>query len=140
MSRRVQVTFDAGDPHRLAAWWCDLLGYEIEAADELVSRLLQSGVVGEPDVVRIDGRLFFADAVAAFDPEGAGPRFLFQRVPEQKVAKNRMHLDVPISGEMLDDAVTRLVGRGAQFIEFGEHPGHRWAVLRDPEGNEFCLQ
>ena len=72
MSRRVQVTFDAGDPHRLA--------------------------------------------------------------------ENRMHLDVPISGEMLDDAVTRLVGRGAQFIEFGEHPGHRWAVLRDPEGNEFCLQ
>ena len=51
-----------------------------------------------------------------------------------------MHLDVPISGEMLDDAVTRLVGRGAQFIEFGEHPGHRWAVMRDPEGNEFCLQ
>ena len=86
MSRRVQVTFDAGDPHRLAVWWCDLLGYEIESANELVSRLLQSRVVGEPDVVRIDGRLFFADAVAAVDPEGTGPRFLFQRVPEQKVA------------------------------------------------------
>ncbi|MDP9332679.1 MAG: VOC family protein [Actinomycetota bacterium] len=140
MTRHVQVTFDAVDPHRLAAWWCDLLGYEIESGDEIVSQLLQSGVVGESDVLRIDGRLFFADALAAVDPEGNGPRFYFQRVPEQKIAKNRVHLDVPIDGEMLDDAVTRLVGRGAQFIEFGEHPGHRWAVMRDPEGNEFCLQ
>ncbi len=51
-----------------------------------------------------------------------------------------MHLDVAISEELLDDAVTRLVGRGAQFIEFGEHPGHRWAVMSDPGGNELCLQ
>jgi hypothetical protein len=140
MTRQVQVTFDAADPHRLAAWWSDLLGYEVESGDEIVSQLLETGVVGESDVVRIDGHLFFADAVAAVDPEGKGPRFYFQRVPEPKIAKNRVHLDVPINEEMLDDAVTRLVDRGAQFIEFGEHPGHWWAVMRDPEGNEFCLQ
>ncbi len=64
----------------------------------------------------------------------------FQRVPEPKIAKNRVHLDVPINGEVLDTAVAQLVDRGAQFVEFGEHPGHRWAVMRDPEGNEFCLQ
>ena len=140
MTRHVQVTFDAADPHQLAGWWSDLLGYEIESADELVSKLLQTGVIGESDVVRIDGQLFFADLVAAFDPGGKGPRFLFQRVPEQKVAKNRVHLDVPIDGAVLDDEVTRLVDKGARFIEFGEYPGHRWAVMRDPEGNEFCLQ
>jgi len=140
MTRKVQVTFDAVDPHELAAWWSELLGYEVENADEIVPWLLEGGVIGEGDVLRKDGHLFFADAVAASDPERNGPRFYFQRVPESKVAKNRVHLDVPVNDEALDNAVSRLVGRGAQFVEFGEHPGHRWAVMRDPEGNEFCLQ
>jgi len=70
MTRHVQVTFDAADPHQLAAWWSDLLGYEIENGDEIVSQLLETGVVGESEIVRIDGHLFFADAVAAVDPEG----------------------------------------------------------------------
>jgi hypothetical protein len=83
---------------------------------------------------------FFADAVAALDPEHKGPRFFFQRVPEPKVAKNRMHLDVPAGEDALDDAVSRLVERGATFVEFGAYAGHRWAVMRDPEGNEFCVQ
>jgi len=140
MTRKVQVTFDAVDPHELAAWWSELLGYEVENADEIVPGLLEGGVIGAGDVLRKDGHLFFADAVAASDPERNGPRFYFQRVPESKVAKNRVHLDVPVNDEALDNAVSRLVGRGAQFVEFGEHPGHRWAVMRDPEGNEFCLQ
>jgi hypothetical protein len=135
----VQVTFDATDPHRHAAWRSDLLGYEIEQGHELVSGLLASRVVTETDVVRIDGVLFFADAVAAHDPAGTGPRLYFQRVPEQKVAKNRMHLDVPLAGLDLDDEVARLVSLGASFLGHGEHPGHRWAVMHDPEGNEFCL-
>jgi Glyoxalase-like domain len=139
MARQVQVTFDATDPHRLAAWWSELLGYEIETGHELVSGLLASGVVTESDVVRIDGALFFADAVAARDPEGTGPRLYFQRVPEKRVAKNRMHLDVPLAGGELDDEVARLVALGASFVGHGEHPGHRWAVMRDPEGNEFCI-
>jgi glyoxalase superfamily protein len=136
----VQVTFDAADPHRLAAWWADLLGYAVEDNHEVVSGLLESGVVTDADVVEIDGRRFFADAAAATDPDGEGPRLLFQRVPEGKTAKNRVHLDVPLGQAHLDDEVRRLEGLGATFREFGSHPGHRWAVMQDPEGNEFCLQ
>jgi hypothetical protein len=140
MARSVQVTFDASNPHQLAAWWSELLGYDVETADRIVPELLERGLLAESEVLHFDEHVFFQDAVAASDPERNGPRLYFQRVPEVKIAKNRVHLDVPVIGEALDDAVTRLVGRGAEFVEFGEHPGHRWAVMRDPEGNEFCLQ
>ena len=90
-------------------------------------------------MVRIDGRLCFADAAAANDPEGAGPRLYFQRVPEAKIAKNRIHLDIPVEAKRLDDEVERLRASGAGLVGFNSHPGHRWAVMSDPEGNEFCL-
>jgi hypothetical protein len=138
MARGIQVTFDAADPHRLARWWADLLHYQIEDAHELVTRLLADGAVTEAEVVRIDGRLFLAGAVAASDPKGAGPRLFFQQVPEPKTAKNRVHLDVPIDAP-LDDEVERVVASGASLTGFNSYPGHRSAVLRDPEGNEFCL-
>jgi predicted enzyme related to lactoylglutathione lyase len=50
-----------------------------------------------------------------------------------------MHLDVSIGGAALEDEVERVVATGASFVEFGSHPGQRWAVMQDPEGNEFCL-
>lgn len=140
MAKRVQVTFDAADPHRLAAWWSELLGYDVEDVHDRVEPLLEQGILEEGDVVRVGDRLSFADVVAADDPAGEGPRFLFQRVPEPKTAKNRVHLDVPVGDEPLDDAVSRAVERGATLVEYGQYPGHRWAVMRDPEGNEFCLQ
>ncbi len=90
-------------------------------------------------VVRIDGRLAFADAVAACDPDGSGSRLYFQRVPEAKEAKNRMHLDIPVDPAALDAEVARFEASGATLVGFDSHPGHRWAVMRDPEGNEFCL-
>jgi hypothetical protein len=139
MTRGVQVTFDAVDPHRLARWWADLLGYRIEDGHNLVAGLLADGVIGEADVKRVDGQLCFADAVAASDPEGHGPRLYFQRVPESKVAKNRLHLDVPVDNDRLDEEVERLEASGAALVGFNSHPGHRWAVMADPEGNEFCL-
>jgi hypothetical protein len=138
MTRGVQVTFDAADPHRLARWWADLLHYEIVDAHDLVTRLLADGAVSEDEVVRIDNRLFLAGAVAATDPGGVGPRLFFQQVPEPKTAKNRVHLDVPIEGQ-LDDEVERVVASGASLTEFVSYPGHRAAVMRDIEGNEFCL-
>jgi hypothetical protein len=139
MSRGVQVTFDAADPHSLGRWWAELLGYRIEDGHDFVAGLLADGVIQESDVVRIDGRLHFAEATAASDPTGTGPRLYFQRVPEPKTAKNRMHLDVPVAAADLDGEVERLQGAGARLVEFGSHPGHRWAVMQDPEGNEFCL-
>ena len=133
------MTFDAADPHRLARWWADLLHYQIEDAHELVTRLLADGAVAETEVVRIDGRLFLAGAVAASDPNSSGPRLFFQRVPEPKSAKNRVHLDVPVKAGQLDDEVRRLVSSGASLTGYNTYPGHRSAVMQDPEGNEFCL-
>jgi len=139
MGRGVQVNFDAADPHRLARWWADLLRYQIEDSHDLVTRLLADGAIAETGVVRIDGRLFLADAVAAADPKGSGPRLFFQRVPEPKSAKNRVHLDVPVEAGQLDDEVRRVVASGASLTGYNTYPGHRAAVMRDPEGNEFCL-
>jgi predicted enzyme related to lactoylglutathione lyase len=139
MSAKVQVTFDAGDPHRLAAWWAELMGYEVEDHHDRVAGLLADGTVTEEQVVRVDGRLYFAEATAASDPAGGGPRLFFQKVPEAKVAKNRVHLDVAVAGDDLEGTVERQVARGATFVGYGSHPGVRWAVMQDPEGNEFCV-
>jgi hypothetical protein len=139
MVRTVQVTFDATDPHELAQWWAELLGYVVEDFHDAVSGLLADGVVGEADVLRRQDRLAFADGAAARDPTGKGPRLYFQRVPEAKLAKNRVHLDIPIEGDDLEAEVARVRTAGATLMGFDRQPGHRWAVMRDPEGNEFCL-
>lgn len=139
MERSVQVTFDCRDPHSLARWWADLLGYEVEDTHDTVSGLLEQGVLSLDDVVEIQGRLEFADAAVARDSAGRGPRLFFQRVPEPKVGKARLHLDVPVDPDHLESEVSRVLGNGGTFVEYREHPGHRWAVMQDPEGNEFCL-
>ena len=135
----IQVTFDCSDPHAQARWWANLLGYEVQDAHDFVTGLLEQGVVGTDDVVEIDGRRAFADGAAAFDPKSAGPRLYFQLVPEGKVAKNRVHLDVAIGPAEPDTEVERVTALGAVFVESQSQGGHRWAVMRDPEGNEFCL-
>jgi len=139
MARSIQITFDAADPHELARWWVSLLGYQLVDSHERVARLLADGLVEETDVVRINGRLFLADFVAASDPDNAGPRLFFQRVPEPKTAKNRLHLDVSVDADQLDAEVQRLCAAGATLTGYNEYPGHRAALLRDPEGNEFDL-
>ena len=139
MATRVQITFDALDPHALASWWAARLGYQVEDGHDLVANLLEARIVSEDDVVCIDGRLCFADAVAVDDPEGLAPRLFFQRVAEPKSGKNRLHLDVPVLPGALEREVDQWAETGATFVEFRSHPGHRWAVMQDPEGNEFCL-
>ena len=138
MTRRFQVTFDATDPHALAGWWAALLDYEVEDLHDGVQELLADGIVTADQVLTVNGRLTFADATAAGDPARQGPRLYFQRVPEPKSAKNRVHLDVQLDGD-LDEQVERLRGTGASFDRFDSQPGHRWAVMQDPEGNEFCV-
>ena len=134
-----QVTVDANDPHALAAWWAPLLGYEVESNDDFIGELLEAGHVTDDDLVVIDGLRYFADAAALRDPGGVQPRLYFQRVPEPKTAKNRFHLDLRVEQGDLERRVEALVARGATFVTYGEHPGHRWAVMQDPEHNEFCL-
>ena len=85
------------------------------------------------------------------DPAGLGPRLYFQRVPEGKVAKNRMHLDLDVAGGLAVSMgerkarsvaeVARLKGLGASDHRGAiEEDGEFWVRMNDPEGNEFCVQ
>ena len=127
----VQVVFDCADPDRLASFWAEALGYQKdwEWDDATVEWLLSNGL----DRSAVGARS------AISDPDGAGPRFFFQRVPEGKAVKNRVHVDVRLGL----DAVDRLVALGARVVrradeQFG--PFHdEFVVMQDPEGNEFCI-
>ncbi|GGS91371.1 VOC family protein [Nonomuraea spiralis] len=152
MSRDVQVTFDAHDPKALSSFWRDVLGYvhpgppgvELpEGADPLAAWDDFLAGIGVPAGER-DTRS------AIEDPDGRGPRLFFQRVPEGKTAKNRVHLDVRaapgLRGEermaALEAECERLVKLGATRVARHEpappmSAGH--IVMTDPEGNEFCL-
>jgi hypothetical protein len=137
-----QVTFDALDPEALSRFWAQVLGYVLQPApsgfgswDEF---LRQQGIPEER----------WNDASAIVDPDGAGPRVYFQRVPEAKSAKNRVHLDVNISVGLQGDAGTRrvreeaerIVGLGATQVRVFDERDEYWIVMQDPEGNEFCVQ
>ncbi len=142
-SRQVQVTFDCADPAALAAFWAEVLGYRLDSPPPgFATWEAALEAWGVPPERR-------NDRSAVSDPDGTGPRLFFQRVPEGKTAKNRVHLDVRaapgLAGEdrmaALEQEATRLTGLGATRLERFEpddlHAGH--VVMQDPEGNEFCL-
>ncbi|WP_087508239.1 VOC family protein [Cellulomonas iranensis] len=143
MDRRLQIVVDAHDPRGLGAFWADVLGYVEEPPPPGFStweETLQGWGLPEDR---------WNDAYAIVDPDGGGPRLFLQKVPEGKVAKNRLHLDVGqpgrARGEEPDKAAVRaradeLVARGATHVrEFDDPAQGFWIVLQDPEGNEFCL-
>lgn len=119
MAHEIQVTFDCGDPAALAAFWARVLDYRIQdpppGFDSWDAALEAMGVPPERR----------NDASALVDPEGSGPRLFFQRVPEGKAAKNRVHLDVRVAegldgGERmaaLEEFCARLVELGATRVE-----------------------
>ncbi len=144
MTREMQVTFDCADPNALAGFWCAVLGYEYDAPppgfDTWAAALEAFGV---PPEMR-------NEASACHHPEGSGPRLFFQKVPEGKAAKNRVHLDVRAAPGLegdermaaLESECQRLVALGG--VRQSRHEpapplsgGH--IVMTDPEGNEFCL-
>ncbi len=144
MATSIQVTFDCADPDRLARFWAEALGYKIQdpppGYDSWEAFLTEQGVPAE----------HWNDMSAIIDPDGIGARILFQRVPEPKTVKNRVHLDVNVGGghgtppderrSRVDTAVERLIEIGATKVQTFEQHGERWVVMQDPEGNEFCLQ
>jgi uncharacterized glyoxalase superfamily protein PhnB len=137
VSISIQVTFDCADPDALARFWCQALGYQLEEPP--------TGYASWPDWLREQDvpQDQWNDVSAAIDPDGRGPRLSFQRVPEGKAAKNRVHLDVNVGRDAVDVTLQRLVEHGATVLQppqAGERLGEFWAVLADPEGNEFCLQ
>ncbi|MEE1807516.1 VOC family protein [Streptomyces sp. BE133] len=144
-----KIVIDASDPHAQAAFWAETLGYLVEDNSTLIERLLGFGAVPEEATVLVHGRRAFRDLVAVRHPNdpyeaesgtGLGRRLLFQRVPEAKTVKNRLHLDVHAGPERRDAEVKRLEALGATVLHRVEEPGGTWTVLVDPEGNEFCVQ
>ena len=143
MATNFQVTFDSADPGAHAAFWAEALHYVQQPPppgfDSWDAALDAWGVPA-------DHR---NDRAALVDPDGAGPRLFFQKVPEPKTAKNRVHLDlraatgVPAEGraDALEAECARLVALGARRVQRLEPDGINdvCIVMQDPEGNEFCL-
>jgi Glyoxalase-like domain len=144
MTTGIQVVFDCADPNRLATFWAGALGYRLQDPPE--------GYSSWQDWLRDQGipEDHWNDASAVVDPEGRHPRIYFQRVPEAKTVKNRVHLDLNISGgpgvpletrkQRVDAEVGRLLGLGATRLRVVEERGEYWTVMQDLEGNEFCVQ
>ena len=107
------VTIDCVDPKKLATFWSDALGY-IEVAD-------------------LGGYLILRPA----DGTPGGLTVSFQEVPEPKVGKNRIHLDLEAADRAAE--VMRLVELGATLVADRTYRDFAWTVLADPEGNEFCV-
>ena len=140
MSTPFQIAVDCADPHLLARFWADALGYEVEDHTGIVSQVLAAGLATEADTAVVDGRRVWRDAAACRDASGDGrPRLLFQRVPEPKAGKNRLHLDLHVGPERRHAEVERLEARGARRIGEGTQGPNSWVVMADPEGHEFCV-
>jgi hypothetical protein len=143
MAFAYQVVVDCSDPHRLAEWWAEVLGWEVEPQDEaFIRRMVDDGQAAEEDTMTYRGRLVWAVGAAIVAAEGAkapGGRILFQTVPEAKTVKNRLHLDVRVGQDRIEAERDRLVGAGATYLHDGHQGPSRWFTLADPEGNEFCV-
>jgi hypothetical protein len=135
-----QVTIDSSAPHELADWWAEALGWQVEPQDEaFIRRMVETGAASEADTTRHRGALVWRVGAALNSPEPGRPRLLFQRVPEAKTAKNRMHLDVRVGPERREEEIARLLMLGATELWRASQGPYEWATLADPEGNEFCV-
>lgn len=148
MGRKIQIVIDCADPDALARFWALVLQYELEQppdghatwADYWRSR-------GLPEE-ELEEDLGYDRVV---DGDGVGPRIWFQRVPEGKTIKNRLHLDIDVSGgrpkpfaerrALVEAEAERLVVAGASIFHRHDNPDydHFGITMQDPEGNEFCL-
>ena len=116
MSAKVgYVAIDSVDPNSLVPFWCELLGVEVDTT------------IGEGEFLILS-------------PTEDGLTVGFQRVPEAKTGKNRVHLDLVVDD--LDSATAEVERLGGSWREPGttrELEGFRWRCMADPEGNEFDL-
>jgi hypothetical protein len=143
MATRVQVVIDCADPAKLAEFWEFALGYELQGPPPgYASRehFLRARGVPDSEWNRVS---------AIVDPAGLGPRICLYRVHEPKVGKNRLHLDLSVGGgpdvpiearrERIFMEAARLETFGAVQQRVVEDWSGVWAIMQDPEGNEFCV-
>jgi hypothetical protein len=143
-----KLVVDAADPHALADFWAAALRYVPEDNGPLVEKLLGAGVVPVEATLEWRGRTAWRNLAAVRHPEdphdeesgtGLGRRLLFQRVPEPKTGKNRLHLDLHPGDGAREAEVERLTALGARVLREVREQGGAWTVMYDPEGNEFCV-
>lgn len=138
MGFEFQVVLDCADPHTLADWWAEALGWDVERQDEeFIRSMVAQGRVSEDETTTHRGKLVWKVGTAIRHPDR--PRVLFQLVPEAKTVKNRMHLDIRVGDEHRAAEVERLVGIGAKVLHEGRQGPYTWVTMADPEGNEFCV-
>jgi Glyoxalase-like domain len=112
------ITVDCADPYRQALFWSEVTGWPEDPGDP--------NNPGDPE-----GRIVSTHGIS----------LLFIPVPEGKVVKNRMHLDLMPTGRSRDEEVVRLLGIGASLVDDQRRPdGTGFVVMADPEGNEFCVE
>ena len=133
-----QIAIDCSKPHSLVRFWAEITGYRIEDHHDMIEQMLDAGYATRDDAIEIDGRLHWAEASACDDPAGVGPRLLFQKVPEPKTVKDRVHLDLQF-GDSREAAIERATALGATKLWDGRQGPHTWVTFADPEGNEFCI-
>ncbi|MEU9171233.1 VOC family protein [Streptomyces sp. NPDC048420] len=139
--RKVQVTFDCAEPERVARFWCEVLGYVVPPPPE--------GFATWGDYDRSLPPERQGASFVCGDPSGVGPRLYFQRVPEGKVVKNRVHLDVRVGTGLVGDErlaaleaeCVRLEALGAVRVRvlLADDFDESCILMQDVEGNEFCL-
>jgi len=144
MAYDFQVTVDSADPHVLADWWAETLGWAVEPTDEdFIREMIAKGYAIDAETRTYNGALVWKTGAAIrhpdSPPEGPPKRVLFQLVPEPKTVKNRLHLDVRVGADNVDATVEKLTTRGAKFLHRGQQGPHSWVTVADPEGNEFCV-
>lgn len=137
----IQIVFDAADPNAVAGFWRQAIGYKIQDPPP--------GFATWQEFLDANGIEDTGEVSAIVDPEGIRPRIYIQRVPEPKTVKNRLHLDIAVPGareaskeersELLEAEAKRLVATGARRIEYRDGQYGDSILMRDPEGNEFCL-
>ncbi|CAM5491413.1 VOC family protein [Streptomyces californicus] len=139
--RQVQITFDCASPQRVARFWCEVLGYVVPPPPQGFDTW-DAYEQSRPPEKRDSG-------FVCQDPNGVGPRMYFQRVPEGKVVKNRVHLCVRVGTGLvgaerlaaLEAERDRLIPLGAECerVLLADEQNESCIVMRDIEGNEFCL-
>ncbi|MFD4660830.1 VOC family protein [Kitasatospora sp. NPDC058444] len=139
--KQIQITFDCADPEQVGRFWCEALGYVPPATPE--------GFDTWEDYQRSLPPEERGAWFAASDPTGVGPRMYFQRVPEGKVVKNRVHLDVRVgTGLVGAERLAALEAECARLLPLGATRGQLLLAddknesclnMQDVEGNEFCL-
>ncbi|MHA6757768.1 VOC family protein [Streptacidiphilus sp. PAMC 29251] len=139
--KKFQVTFDCAQPERVARFWCEVLGYVVPAPPERFDSWDAYNASLPPEKRDM--------GFVAMDPSGVGPRMYFQRVPEGKVVKNRVHLDVRVAtGLVGEERLAALEAECARLLPLGavrgrlllaDEENESCLLMQDIEGNEFCL-